>query len=202
MNVDRSGLLDRHLAFVEALRGAGLSVSLAEDLDAVAALAALKWSDRATVRDAFAATMVKKQSQRTTFDALFDVYFPLMVGDGGSQCRDARAGRVLVLAGADGGDRGLRHLGGTVLVGEALPEVDGADAHGQGAHLGEDGRPHRPVSAEQARSSRGSAPRSADGHPAPLPCLCSQPRPSFSPHAFGTLWRVIGRRKVAHRTCK
>ncbi|WP_182378095.1 VWA domain-containing protein [Nocardioides sp. WS12] len=79
---DRSGLLDRHLAFVEALRGAGLSVSLAEDLDAVAALSALHWTSRDTVRDAFAATMVKKQSQRTTFDALFDVYFPGMVGDG------------------------------------------------------------------------------------------------------------------------
>lgn len=82
MTADRSGLLDRHLAFVEALRGAGLSVSLAEDLDAVAALSALRWSDRATVRDAFAATMVKKQAQRTTFDALFDVYFPAMVGNG------------------------------------------------------------------------------------------------------------------------
>ena len=82
MNADRSGLLDRHLAFVEALRGAGLSVSLAEDLDAVAALSALHWTDRATVRDAFAATMVKKQAQRTTFDALFDVYFPTMVGNG------------------------------------------------------------------------------------------------------------------------
>lgn len=87
----RSGLLDRHLAFVEALRGAGLSVSLAEDLDALAALGALSrnvagWGDRAMVRDAFAATMVKKRAQRTTFDALFDVYFPALVGDG------ARAG--------------------------------------------------------------------------------------------------------------
>ena len=36
-----SGLVDRHIAFLEALRGAGLSVSLAEDLDAVAALSAL-----------------------------------------------------------------------------------------------------------------------------------------------------------------
>ena len=33
-----SGLLDRHIAFVEALRSAGLPVSLAEDLDAVRAL--------------------------------------------------------------------------------------------------------------------------------------------------------------------
>ena len=85
---DDSGLLERHLAFVEALRGAGLSVSLAEDLDAIAALAAVHWSDRATVRDAFAATLVKKQSQRTTFDALFDVYFPPMVGDGAARAAD------------------------------------------------------------------------------------------------------------------
>ncbi len=84
MNADRSGLLDRHLAFVEALRGAGLSVSLAEDLDSLAALGAVRWGDRETVRSAFAATMVKKQAQRTTFDALFDVYFPALVGDGAS----------------------------------------------------------------------------------------------------------------------
>ncbi|NYI44367.1 hypothetical protein BJ993_001447 [Nocardioides aromaticivorans] len=100
MNADRSGLLDRHLAFVEALRGAGLSVSLAEDLDAVAALSALKWSDRATVRDAFAATMVKKQAQRTTFDALFDVYFPAMVGNGAAA---AAAGEEAAEGGAQGG---------------------------------------------------------------------------------------------------
>ncbi|HVK27368.1 MAG TPA: VWA domain-containing protein [Nocardioides sp.] len=100
MNADRSGLLDRHLAFVEALRGAGLSVSLAEDLDAVAALSALRWSDRATVRDAFAATMVKKQAQRTTFDALFDVYFPAMVGDGAAA---AAAGENADGSGSEGG---------------------------------------------------------------------------------------------------
>ena len=33
-----SGLVGRHIAFLEALRSAGLPVSLAEDLDAVAAL--------------------------------------------------------------------------------------------------------------------------------------------------------------------
>lgn len=88
---ERSGLLDRHLSFVEALRGAGMSVSLAEDIDSLAALGAVRWSDRATVRDAFAATMVKKQSQRTTFDALFDVYFPAMVGDGVMRAGDRDA---------------------------------------------------------------------------------------------------------------
>jgi uncharacterized protein with von Willebrand factor type A (vWA) domain len=77
-----SGLVDRHIAFLEALRGAGLAVSLAEDLDAVAALGALPWDQRATVRDAYAATLVKRQSLRPTFDALFDVYFPQLVGEG------------------------------------------------------------------------------------------------------------------------
>ncbi|WGL52739.1 VWA domain-containing protein [Nocardioides sp. BP30] len=75
-------LLDRHLAFLEALRGAGLPVSLAEDLDAVTALGAVGWSSRTTVRDVYAATVVKRQSQRPTFDALFELYFPRLVGDG------------------------------------------------------------------------------------------------------------------------
>ncbi|WP_182525387.1 vWA domain-containing protein [Nocardioides dongkuii] len=83
-----SGLLERHLAFLEALRGAGLPVSLAEDLDAVAALGALPWDERATVREAYAATLVKKPSLRPTFDALFDLYFPRMVGDGVGRDQD------------------------------------------------------------------------------------------------------------------
>ncbi|WP_205472671.1 VWA domain-containing protein [Nocardioides sp. SYSU D00038] len=77
-----SGLVDRHIAFLEALRGAGLAVSLAEDLDAVAALSALPWDRREDVRTAYAATLVKKQAQRPTFDAVFDVYYPRMVGEG------------------------------------------------------------------------------------------------------------------------
>jgi uncharacterized protein with von Willebrand factor type A (vWA) domain len=86
-----SGLVDRHIAFLEALRGAGLSVSLAEDLDAVAALSALPWDRRTTVRDAYAATLVKRQVQRPTFDTLFDVYFPALVGEGaaGPEAGDA-----------------------------------------------------------------------------------------------------------------
>ncbi len=86
-----SGLVDRHIAFLEALRGAGLAVSLAEDLDAVAALSALPWDQRATVKDAYAATLVKRQSLRPTFDALFDVYFPQLVGEGARHDRPDEA---------------------------------------------------------------------------------------------------------------
>lgn len=77
-----SGILDRHLAFVEALRAAGLPVSLAEDLDAIAVLGTLDWDDRVVVREGYAAAVVKKHAQRPTFDALFDLYFPRMTGDG------------------------------------------------------------------------------------------------------------------------
>lgn len=77
-----SGLLDRHLGFVEALRKAGLPVSLVEGLDAVNALGAVGWADRDTVREAYAATLVKRQAQRPTFDAVFDLYFPRLVGNG------------------------------------------------------------------------------------------------------------------------
>ena len=63
-------------------------MSLAEDLDAVAALSALDWDDRATVHAGYAATLVKKQSQRPTFDALFDLYFPRLVGDGAAGRRE------------------------------------------------------------------------------------------------------------------
>ncbi|MEX0427955.1 VWA domain-containing protein [Nocardioides sp. DS6] len=82
-------LLDRHLAFLHALRGAGLPVSLAEDLDAVAAISAIGWSSRETVRDAYAAALVKKQSLRPTFDAVFELYFPRLVGEGAASLGDA-----------------------------------------------------------------------------------------------------------------
>ncbi|WP_109506808.1 vWA domain-containing protein [Nocardioides speluncae] len=77
-----SGLLDRHIGFVEALREAGLAVSLAEDLDALTALQSVTWDSREVVRTAYAATLVKRQAQRPTFDSLFDLWFPRLVGDG------------------------------------------------------------------------------------------------------------------------
>ena len=74
------GLLDRHIAFVEALRAAGLPVSLAEGLDAVRAIGGLGLGDRETLRAAYAATLVKRQPHRPGFDQVFDLYFPALVG--------------------------------------------------------------------------------------------------------------------------
>jgi uncharacterized protein with von Willebrand factor type A (vWA) domain len=75
-------LLDRHIGFVEALRSAGLPVSLSEGLDAVRAVDELGLGDRESLRAAYAATLVKRHSHRPGFDQVFDLYFPALVGTG------------------------------------------------------------------------------------------------------------------------
>ncbi len=75
-------LLDRHIAFVEALRTAGMPVSLSEDLDSVTAVTHLGLADREALRSGLAATLVKRQGHRATFDATFDLFFPRALGGG------------------------------------------------------------------------------------------------------------------------
>ncbi len=83
------GLIDRHVAFVGALRGAGLPVSLAESLDATQAMAAIDLMDRRQLRAAYAASVVKRAPHRATFDRLFDLWWPPAVGDGSESEGDA-----------------------------------------------------------------------------------------------------------------
>lgn len=91
-------LLDRHLEFVEALRVAGLPVSVSEGLDAVRAVTALGLGDRDLLRAGYAATLVKQQAHRPGFDAVFDLFFPALIGAG------VRAVDAQVQAGRDGPD--------------------------------------------------------------------------------------------------
>ncbi|ETK31609.1 vWA domain-containing protein [Microbispora sp. ATCC PTA-5024] len=77
-------LVDRHVGFVRALRQAGLPVSTAEGLDAARALAVVDLSRRETLREAYAATLVKRPSHRPGFDTLFDLWFPPVVTGLGS----------------------------------------------------------------------------------------------------------------------
>ena len=76
------GLTGRHIGLVEALRAAGVPVSLAEDVDAATAIRTLGLAERETLRATYAATLVKRAAHRPSFDALFDLYFPALVGDG------------------------------------------------------------------------------------------------------------------------
>src|SRR4051794_14163327 len=77
-----AGLVDRHVAFVAALRGAGLPVSLVESLDAIQAMATVDLLSREQLRAGYAACVVKRAPHRATFDRLFDLWWPPAVGDG------------------------------------------------------------------------------------------------------------------------
>ena len=64
----------RLIEFIERLRTAGIRASIAESLDAMTATQAVG-IDREALRAALAATLVKDESDRPTFDALFDRFF-------------------------------------------------------------------------------------------------------------------------------
>lgn len=102
-------LVDRHIEFVEALRRAGLPVSLSEGLDAVRAIEHLGIADRSVLREAYAATLVKRHPHRPQFDQVFDLYFPALVGDG------ARVGPEETAA--PGGQEGSEAQGPAILDG-------------------------------------------------------------------------------------
>ena len=70
----------RLLGLVQALRTDGIAVSVAESMDAVAAVAAAG-VERETMREALAAALVKDERDRPAFDRLFDRAFPLGGGD-------------------------------------------------------------------------------------------------------------------------
>lgn len=80
-------MLDRVIAFTEALRRAGIPVSVSEDIDAVQALVATGLKDRPTTRAAMAATLIKNSAHRPQFDTLFDLHF--LPGDPGSAAEEA-----------------------------------------------------------------------------------------------------------------
>jgi uncharacterized protein with von Willebrand factor type A (vWA) domain len=86
-----TGLLDREVEFVSALRRAGLAVSTAETVDATRALGVVDLLDRASLREALAAALCKRAAHRRTFDMLFDLYFPPRQGEGTPSEQDRAA---------------------------------------------------------------------------------------------------------------
>src|SRR3954451_9887810 len=95
------GLLEREIAFLDALRVAGINVSLAEVLDSTRAMGAIDLLDRESLRHAFAACVLKRPAHRTTFDTLFDLWFPPAIGDSVAGEFDAD-GELMELEGGDG----------------------------------------------------------------------------------------------------
>ena len=73
-------IFDHHVGFVSALREAGLTISIAEGLDAAQAVHAVGMGQREQLRAVYAATLVKRQAHRPIFDNVFDLYFPSVYG--------------------------------------------------------------------------------------------------------------------------
>jgi len=74
---------------IAELRQIGVPVSLAERIDAVHSLGHLPVGDRATVKAALRAVLVKTHDHELAFDAVFDLYFtpqpaPVPPGPGNS----------------------------------------------------------------------------------------------------------------------
>ncbi len=100
----------RLLGFFAALRDAGLAPSLGETLDAAAAVR-VAGIERAALREALAATLVKAHAQRPVFDAVFDRFFALPP-EGARRRRRAPAAGETGGAGrtpGDGEGRGAPH---------------------------------------------------------------------------------------------
>jgi len=68
-------MLDRLLAFTDALRGAGVPVAISDQTDGLRALAHIPMQERETFRAALSATMVKRRAHQPVFDTMFDLYF-------------------------------------------------------------------------------------------------------------------------------
>jgi hypothetical protein len=86
------------IEFVRAARSAGLRVSPAESIDAVRAVQAVGWQDRAALREALALVMAKTVEEKRAFAACFDLFFrreaprPIPPGPGAAEPGGVPAG--------------------------------------------------------------------------------------------------------------
>jgi uncharacterized protein with von Willebrand factor type A (vWA) domain len=67
--------------FVAALRARGINVGPAETVDAGRVLAVLNLLDREAVREGLAAALLRRPTHRRTYDTLFDLWFPRVLGE-------------------------------------------------------------------------------------------------------------------------
>ncbi|MEU6641696.1 VWA domain-containing protein [Saccharomonospora sp. NPDC046836] len=107
-------LSTRLVEFAGALREHGIPVGPGETVDAAAAVAALGLADRAQLREALAATVLRRSGQRAVFDALFDLYFPTAIGVAETAAQPPATAHELrtplVAALAEGDQAGVRAL--------------------------------------------------------------------------------------------
>lgn len=140
--------------FVTRLRKTGVRISVAETLDAMAAVA-VAGIDRDVLREALATTLVKDEGDRVAFDAAFDAHFPLLAQDGstgkGRQRGPRAGGQGDDTASARGGGTGNGAGGTTAPTTEPAPPRAAAAAPPRAAREGDEPRRTASPAARTAR---------------------------------------------------
>lgn len=75
------GIPGHLVGFVEALRARGIPVGPSETVDAGRVLTVLDLLDREVLREGLACALLRRTTHRATFDDLFDLWFPVAVGE-------------------------------------------------------------------------------------------------------------------------
>jgi uncharacterized protein len=181
---------DRLLELIARLREHGIAISVAETIDAIRAVE-VGGIERAALREALAATLVKHEDDRSAFDEVFEAFFAMPPPSGGGRARK-RSARTAT-AGSAGGSR-AGGSGAGLRPAEAPPERDRAVPSPLA------GPAERPAShAAERRSDRGTdrpRPAARTERPTPSPGR-AEPRA-----AQGAALRPRGGRSEAllHRT--
>ncbi|NMO91416.1 VWA domain-containing protein [Actinomycetospora sp. TBRC 11914] len=150
MSTPTRGLPAHLVDFVQALRAHHVDVGPGETVDAAAVVAELDLLRRDQLREGLAAALLRRSGQRATFDALFDLWWPLGQGaalgevalpytDDGSVDVDALRDLLAQLL-ADGDTAALSELARAVVDGlGALGVGNGRGAGSGGSGSGQDG---------------------------------------------------------------
>ncbi|MFE3443719.1 VWA domain-containing protein [Nocardia sp. NPDC059180] len=125
-------MTDRLVDFVTLLREHGINAGPSETIDAAAAIVALGTDNPDRLRSGLAATLLRRNGQRSVFDQLFDLYF---LGRGGfgevrepnTDAIDSLRDDLVTTLAADNPDAT------TELARRALTELGGYGSGGQGA---------------------------------------------------------------------
>ncbi|WP_406272088.1 VWA domain-containing protein [Nocardia sp. NBC_00881] len=75
------GLPGHLVGFVEALRARGIPVGPSETVDAGRVVTVLDLMDREVLREGLACALLRRITHRATFDGLFDLWFPVAIGE-------------------------------------------------------------------------------------------------------------------------
>src|SRR3954449_2654589 len=75
------GLPGHLVEFVEALRSVGIAVGPSETVDAGRVMTVLGLGQREVLREGLACAVLRRPDHRSTYDAMFDLWFPAALGD-------------------------------------------------------------------------------------------------------------------------